>query len=94
MQLMLGLCCSCIHFDNVDGDQIVDNMLSRVFLNNRQLKSLSLISCSFLTAACFFDLNASIVEEITLIGDFGIRLNYLTERWPYLKKIHKLEFEV
>ena len=80
--------------DNIINHEInkVDELLSHVFHNNKQLKTLGLGYFESLTGKCFLHLNKNTVEKIILTQDHGLQREYLTISLPSFAKLHTLEF--
>ena len=70
-----------------------DNMLSQIFLKNRNLKSIKLESFKNLTGRCFDSLNKNVIEEIMLSKADSLQRAYLIRSWPNFKKLHTLEIK-
>ena len=85
-----------LHTDIVDFYNIkVDEMLSKIFISNRQIKSLKLECFESLTGKCFLNLNESVIEEISLYlhKNNAIKGEFLIQSWPYFEKFRKLQFK-
>ena len=73
-------------------DKSIDSLLSQVFRNNRQLKTIKLSDFDYLSGKCFVDLNASAVEEITLNNNPRIQGVELMKSWPYFENFHRFRY--
>ena len=71
---------------NINCFDVLDELLSEVFLNNRQLKSLYLGCFDDLTGECFLSLNKSIFEELCLNLTNNIEPEHLFKSFPYFEK--------
>ena len=70
----------------------LEKMLSQVFKNNKNLKSLKLRYFESLTGECLLWLDKNAIEEISLDSINKLQRGHLIKSFSNLKKLHTLEF--
>ena len=82
-----------LYYYTESGDDIVNNldfMLSKLFKNNQNLKSLDLENFYNFTGECLLSLNKNKIEEICLSNIDKIHGIYFVNSLPYFVKLHKI----
>ena len=78
-----------IHYDLSNCDEL----LSKIFHNNRKLKLIKLTNFRSLTGKCFLHLNEAAIEHIALDEPINIQKEYLIKSWSIFKNLHILELK-